>query len=397
VLLGPSGCGESTTLRLIAGLEQVTKGEILIGGKPIDRVSPHERNIAMVFQNDALYPHLSAFENIAFGLRMRYGGGWLTGYWKRLLRPARAAEWAVHRKSVPDQVRGAARLLGIERLLDRMPRQLSGGERQRVALGRALVRQPAVFLFDEPLSNLDAKLRWEIRSELKQLHRRLRVTMVYVTHDQAEALSLGDRIAVLDQGKLQQIGTPEQIYHSPVNQFVAGFVGLPPMNFCPGRLDICQNQVEFVAEPLRVRLTDGLVGGLVKDLGNRLPHGKRVVLGVRPADVSVHRPGAAPAPAAAGVITLVESSGDNSFVRVAIRGANRVSPEGSTTNRSCEGSTKSSELSFDEGSAVNEVSILSRVTGGNAFRVHDLVDLVFDDTRIHLFAMDGGRRLASFP
>ena len=214
-MLGPSGCGKSTILRLIAGLEQPTDGEIRLDSKRIDHLPPRDRDIAFVFQSYALYPHMSVFENLAFALRMRGAG----------------------QNEIEAKVRDAARLLEIDNLLDRRPQGLSGGQRQRVALGRAIVRQPKIFLFDEPLSNLDATLRATMRVELARLHRRLAATIVYVTHDQAEALTLGEKIIVLDQGKIQQIGTAAAIYHEPANTMVARFVGSPQMNLLEGRLD----------------------------------------------------------------------------------------------------------------------------------------------------------------
>ncbi len=208
VLLGPSGCGKTTLLRMIAGLEMPTAGEILIGGQVVNDLPPRARKIAMVFQSYALYPHLTVFDNIAFPLRAQ----------------------RVPREAIPAKVEWAASLFGIQPLLRRKPRELSGGERQRVALARALVREPAVFLFDEPLSNLDAKLRAAARDELKQFQRRIGTTTIYVTHDQVEAMGLGDRIAVMDRGKVRQVGTPEEVYEEPADTFVAGFLGSPPMN-----------------------------------------------------------------------------------------------------------------------------------------------------------------------
>ena len=208
VLVGPSGCGKSTLLRMVAGLEEVTSGEIRIGGRVVNDVAPRDRDVAMVFQNYALYPHMSVFENLAFGLKLR----------------------KVPRDEVRRRVETAAGALGIERYLERKPRELSGGERQRVALGRAMVREPKVFLFDEPLSNLDARLRVEMRAEIRRLHRRVGATMIYVTHDQVEAMTMGDRIAVLERGVLQQVADPHTLYTSPANTFVAGFIGTPPVN-----------------------------------------------------------------------------------------------------------------------------------------------------------------------
>jgi multiple sugar transport system ATP-binding protein len=212
VLVGPSGCGKSTTLRMIAGLESISAGDLSIGGRRVNELPAKDRDIAMVFQNYALYPHMTAYQNMAFALTLR----------------------KMSRTEVEGRVREAARVLDIERLLDRRPRQMSGGERQRVALGRALVRKPRVFLFDEPLSNLDAKLRVQMRREIARLHRQLRTTMIYVTHDQVEAMTLGDRIAVLHRGRLQQVDTPSELYSRPTNTFVASFIGTPPMNLIEG-------------------------------------------------------------------------------------------------------------------------------------------------------------------
>src|SRR5512146_2313598 len=215
VLVGPSGCGKSTTLRMIAGLEAVSSGQVRIGDRIVNDVPPKDRDIAMVFQNYALYPHMTVRENLAFGLKLR----------------------KLPRAEIGARVQHAASLLELDAILDRRPAQLSGGQRQRVAVGRAIVREPAVFLFDEPLSNLDAKLRVQMRREISSLHRRLGATMVYVTHDQTEAMTMGDRIVVMNAGHVQQIGTPMELYDHPVNMFVAGFIGSPAMNFVPGTVD----------------------------------------------------------------------------------------------------------------------------------------------------------------
>src|SRR4051812_33002736 len=215
VLVGPSGCGKSTTLRMIAGLEEVSGGEIYIGDRLVNQLAPADRDIAMVFQNYALYPHMSVYQNMAFGLKMR----------------------KTPKVEIQRRVREAAALLSIESLLDRRPRELSGGQRQRVALGRAIVREPKVFLFDEPLSNLDAKLRVQMRAEIARLHQRLKTTVVYVTHDQAEAMTLGNRIVLMERGVIQQVDTPMSIYQRPANQFVASFIGSPAMNFFSGEIE----------------------------------------------------------------------------------------------------------------------------------------------------------------
>ena len=211
VLVGPSGCGKSTTLRMIAGLEEISSGTITIGDRVVNHLPPKDRDIAMVFQNYALYPHMTVFENMAFGLRLRH----------------------VPKREIEQRVQEAAEILGLQEYLKRLPKQLSGGQRQRVAVGRAIVRKPKVFLFDEPLSNLDAKMRVEMRSEITRLHRRLKATMVYVTHDQVEAMTMSDRIVVMNNGVVQQVDQPMAVYRSPANRFVAGFIGTPPMNMLP--------------------------------------------------------------------------------------------------------------------------------------------------------------------
>src|SRR6478735_4613405 len=234
VFVGPSGCGKTTTLRMIAGLEAVTAGEIRIDDRVVNEVPPMDRDIAMVFQNYALYPHMSVASNLAFGLKMR----------------------KFEKSEIEKRINNAASILGIESLLQRKPRQLSGGQRQRVALGRAIVRDPKVFLFDEPLSNLDAKLRVQMRVELKKLHERLAVTSVYVTHDQVEAMTLGDRVVVMKDGLVQQVGEPLELYNTPANRFVAGFIGSPAMNFADGTLNGSNGKVWAEAPGLKIGLPE---------------------------------------------------------------------------------------------------------------------------------------------
>ncbi|MEO0649787.1 MAG: ATP-binding cassette domain-containing protein [Planctomycetota bacterium] len=264
VLVGPSGCGKSTTLRMIAGLEEISEGTLSIDGAVVNEVPPRDRDIAMVFQNYALYPHMTVRENLAFGLkRRRVHGSPLKRLTSSTYRDAARRE----DQSIAERVAAAAETLGIDHLLDRRPAALSGGQRQRVAVGRALVRDPKVFLFDEPLSNLDAKLRMETRTELKALHRQTGSTMVYVTHDQEEAMTLGDRLVVMREGLVQQCADPVTIYERPANRFVAGFVGTPTMNLIEGRLE----DGRFVSDALEV------------DLPSRRPLGTRpAVLGLRP-------------------------------------------------------------------------------------------------------------------
>src|SRR5690242_11894992 len=230
VLVGPSGCGKSTTLRMIAGLEEVTSGDIFIGGELVNDLPPKDRDIAMVFQNYALYPHMTAYENMSFGLRLR----------------------KFSKQEIRARVENAARILDITELLDRRPKALSGGQRQRVAMGRAIVRNPKVFLFDEPLSNLDAKLRVQMRTEIKRVHQKVKTTTVYVTHDQVEAMTLADRVVVMNNGRIEQVGAPQELYHNPKTRFVAGFIGSPAMNFLPCKLE--QNGVG-----LKVRVSDAIV------------------------------------------------------------------------------------------------------------------------------------------
>jgi len=257
VLVGPSGCGKSTTLRMVAGLEEASSGEIRIGDRVVNDVPPKDRDIAMVFQNYALYPHKTVYENMAFGLRLR----------------------KFPRTEIDERVHEAARVLGIGELLARRPKALSGGQRQRVALGRAIVRKPACFLLDEPLSNLDAKLRVEMRAELNRLHNRLQTTMIYVTHDQVEAMTLGDRIVVMKDGLVQQVGEPLTIYDKPKNRFVAGFIGTPPMNFMKGRVVVENGKTVFQESSANVPVPARLCGMLARY------NGKDVVMGVRPEDI----------------------------------------------------------------------------------------------------------------
>src|SRR5260221_6094766 len=227
VLVGPSGCGKSTTLRMIAGLEEITDGDIAIGGNIVNDVPPKDRDIAMVFQNYALYPHMNVYENMSFGLKLK----------------------KTPKQEIDQRVRQAAQILDITELLDRKPKQLSGGQRQRVAMGRAIVRDPKVVLFDEPLSNLDVELRVQMRTEIKKVHQKVRTTTVYVTHDQVEAMTLADRVVVMNHGKIEQVGAPNELYHAPRTQFVAGFIGSPAMNFLPARLQDKPGKMQ-------VRLTD---------------------------------------------------------------------------------------------------------------------------------------------
>ena len=257
VLVGPSGCGKSTTLRMIAGLEEITDGEIYIDGNIVNDIPPKDRDIAMVFQNYALYPHMTVYQNMAFGLKLR----------------------KYPKNEIDDRVQEAADILGIQDLLERKPKALSGGQRQRVAVGRAIVRKPKVFLFDEPLSNLDAKLRVQMRTEISKLHSRLEATMIYVTHDQMEAMTMGDRIVVMRDGRINQVDTPLQLYNDPVDQFVAGFIGSPSMNFLNGK--IVSDNGTLVFDEGNIKLP--LPASYAKDLQGHVD--QEVSFGIRPEDI----------------------------------------------------------------------------------------------------------------
>jgi len=260
VLVGPSGCGKTTVLRMAAGLEEVTEGKLYIGDRLVNDIAPKDRNIAMIFQNYALYPHMSVYDNMAFGLKLK----------------------KVPKAEIDRRVKEAANILNLEDMLQRLPKQLSGGQRQRVAVGRAVVREPAVFLMDEPLSNLDAKLRVQMRAFLQELSQKLKTTIVYVTHDQVEAMTLGHRMAVILNGQLQQVDIPLKVYGKPINKFVAGFIGSPSMNFVSGKLDKAGEHIFFDSEDFKIVIPKELDGTLEKYLG------QEVVFGIRPEDILSH-------------------------------------------------------------------------------------------------------------
>ena len=285
VLVGPSGCGKSTLLRMIAGLEHISSGQIRIGGTVVNQMPPKERDIAMVFQNYALYPHMTVRDNMAFSLA--------------LVKQSKAA--------IDDKVKRAAEILGLTTLLERYPRQLSGGQRQRVAMGRAIVRDPQVFLFDEPLSNLDAKLRVAMRTEIKELHQRLKTTSIYVTHDQIEAMTMGDQIVVMRDGYIEQTGSPLQLYDHPANLFVAGFIGSPAMNFLPGTLRRNAGATE-------IELADGT--RLPAPRGTAGDDGQKVVFGTRPEHLAL-----ANGSGIAAQVAVVEPTGADTFVSCRHHGA----------------------------------------------------------------------------
>lgn len=294
VLVGPSGCGKSTSLRLLAGLEEVTEGEIYIGDRLVNNVPAKDRDIAMVFQSYALYPHMSVFDNMAFALKLR----------------------KLRKEEIGERVQKAAEALDIAGLLDRKPKQLSGGQRQRVAVGRAIVREPAVFLMDEPLSNLDAKLRVEARAMLSRLHLSLGTTFIYVTHDQTEAMTMGQRIAVQRDGVLQQVDTPQNVYDHPANVFVAGFIGSPAMNFFDARLVGSKEEAHIETDAFRVRVPQDKASALAEHLG------KDVVFGIRPEDVHDKRfvPVDVSAASLVARVDVIEPMGSEKYLYLVVNG-----------------------------------------------------------------------------
>ncbi len=336
VLVGPSGCGKSTVLRLISGLEELTEGNIYIGDKLVNNIPSKDRNIAMVFQSYALYPHMTVHNNMAFGLSLR----------------------KVPKPDIERRVKEAARILGIEDLLKRKPRQLSGGQRQRVALGRAIVREPAAFLLDEPLSNLDAKLRVQTRTELSKLHQRLGTTFIYVTHDQIEAMTMASRIAVLDKGVLQQVGTPQELYDKPDNIFVAGFIGSPAMNF----FDV---MVTEDAEGLYLDMGSFRVPLPTPDAAILKPYsGKKLTFGIRPEDIHAKEylpTGISASAAITATVDVIEMMGNELFIYL-INGSNRF---------------------------------LARVDPRSKARPGQEMGLVFNMANLHAFDIDTGKAIAA--
>ncbi len=330
IFVGPSGCGKSTTLRMIAGLEDITSGDLYIGDKMVNDVEPKDRDIAMVFQNYALYPHMTVYDNMAFGLKLR----------------------KVPKDEIDRQVREAAKILDLESLLDRKPKALSGGQRQRVAMGRAIVRNPQVFLMDEPLSNLDAKLRGQMRVEITKLHQRLGTTIIYVTHDQTEAMTLGTRIVVMNAGVVQQVNTPEVLYDSPCNLFVAGFIGSPQMNFLDAVCKVNGDKAALIAGPSTIELPSEKAEKLI-DGGY---DGKNVILGVRPEDVHDEPEFLAKSP--------------NTVIEAPIRVYEMLGAE--------------ANLYFDYEGA----SMTARVDPKTSARNGDVVKFALDASRIHVFDKD---------
>ncbi len=323
VLVGPSGSGKSTILRLISGLEKVTSGEIWIEGKSVNEVAPKDRDVAMVFQNYALYPHMTIFDNIAFPLKLR----------------------KISRDEINIRVSEVAQLLGLQEMLQRKPATLSGGQRQRVALGRAIIRRPKIFLFDEPLSNLDAQLRTSLRAELLRLQKRLKATSVYVTHDQLEAMTLGDRVVVLKDGIAQQEGKPEELYHKPLNKFVAEFIGSPAMNFITGEIS---NNGEFVSSGLRIINPDSVPKNSC---------GRKILLGVRPEDVLITQNETKPSATAS--LEYWEPAGGESFLYLNL----------------------------------GQSRLVAKFSGDHQFVRGQIVNIFFNPAKLHWFDPQSGKRI----
>ncbi len=333
ILVGPSGCGKSTTLRMVAGLEEMTSGEIWIDDVLVNDVPPKDRDIAMVFQNYALYPHMSVYENMAFGLKLR----------------------KYPKEEIKQRVMEAAEILGIQELLERKPKQLSGGQRQRVAVGRAIVRKPKVFLFDEPLSNLDAKMRVQMRAEISKLHTRLQATMIYVTHDQTEAMGMGDRIVVMKDGLVQQIAEPITLYDKPRNKFVAGFIGSPAMNFIEGALVQRSNGVFFNEDNFQVKLPDEMVSHVGQYIG------QEIILGIRPEDIYDKAYATNPSPdnTITATVEVVEPLGGEAYIYL-------------TTGKT---------------------PFIARVDTHEQFEINTDIELVFDMSKSHLFDATTGETI----
>jgi multiple sugar transport system ATP-binding protein len=363
-LVGPSGSGKTTLLRLVAGLEQPTQGEIRIGGRSVNKVPARQRDVALVFQSYALYPHLSVARNLALALELRRG--WWSRQVSRLLASAKARQ---EHEEIDRRVQETARMLGIEELLARRPGELSGGQRQRVALGRALVRRPAVYLLDEPLSNVDARLRIELRRELKQLHRELAATMIYVTHDQEEALALGDRVAVLAQGRIEQVGAAEELYDRPGNRFVAEFLGVPETNFVAGSLAAVDGQVQFVGSGWSVALDKTTAAQVQRYLA------RPVVLALRPEDVRIE-PSAGGTGGVPGRVVEVQPLAGVALVRVGERRG--VSPP-------CE--------TAEAASSTASVTLVSRTSARARMAAGDLVSMHLDMRQANVFDPQTGENI----
>jgi multiple sugar transport system ATP-binding protein len=362
VLVGPSGCGKTTALRMVAGLEDISEGVLRIGERVVNHVAPKDRDIAMVFQSYALYPHLSVYENIAFGLRLK----------------------KVPKDEVDRRVKEAARILGLEPFLKRKPRALSGGQRQRVAMGRAIVRQPQAFLMDEPLSNLDAKLRVQMRAEIAKIQSDLGVTTVYVTHDQVEAMTMGDRVAVMRKGELQQVASPQELYDHPVNLFVGGFIGSPAMNMIEATLERANGALAAVAGSQRIELDPETVS---QRTGLKAYEGRKVILGIRPEDLE-DAALASDIPDTRrlkGRVLLREALGSELMVHFTIDATPAVTEDVRELQRDVGAEEMGPAAGFEEGAVM-----VGRFGSRSGVRVNDEADVAVDTRTVHFFDPDTG-------
>jgi multiple sugar transport system ATP-binding protein len=363
VLVGPSGCGKTTALRMVAGLEEISEGTLKIGERVVNDVPPRDRDIAMVFQSYALYPHLSVYDNIAFGLRLR----------------------KMPKSEIDQRVKEAARVLDLEQFLDKKPRALSGGQRQRVAMGRAIVRQPQAFLMDEPLSNLDAKLRVQMRAEISQLQNRLGVTTIYVTHDQVEAMTMGDRVAVMRKGALQQVDTPQGLYDQPVNLFVGGFIGSPAMNMIEATLERANGGLAAAIGDQRITLGDETVSARP---GLKAFEGKRVVLGIRPEDLedAELETDTPPDRRLKGEVALTEALGSEIVVHVKTAAKPAVTEDVRELAQDVGGESAVEQLEESSG----EATLVGRFGARSRVRTGEPVEIAVDTRALHFFDPETG-------
>jgi len=372
VLVGPSGCGKTTALRMVAGLEQISEGEIRIGEQVVNVIPPRDRDIAMVFQTYALYPHKSVYDNLAFPLRLR----------------------RLPKHEVDERVRHIARLLELEEQLRRRPRQLSGGQRQRVAMGRAIVREPRAFLMDEPLSNLDAKLRTQMRAEISLLHKELGVTTLYVTHDQVEAMTLGQRVAVLRKGELQQVAAPQELYDRPVNLFVAGFIGSPAMNFVEGEIERADGALAVKVGAHRLAV-DERESGLANGLGGYA--GRKLIVGIRPEhlDDAALSPALPPGRRLRGHVRLRESLGSESVVHFQIDAAPAVSPELLELSEEVDETALLGAL--DDQRRIRRTALVGRFSVASGVREDEDAEVAVMPGALRFFDAESGRRIGAEP
>jgi multiple sugar transport system ATP-binding protein len=361
VLVGPSGCGKTTALRMVAGLEDISEGLLKIGDRVVNQVAPRDRDIAMVFQSYALYPHLTVYDNIAFGLRLR----------------------KVPKREIDQRVKEAARILGLDPFLDRKPRALSGGQRQRVAMGRAIVRQPQAFLMDEPLSNLDAKLRVQMRAEISKIQTDLGTTTIYVTHDQVEAMTMGDRVAVMRKGELQQVDTPQNLYDHPVNLFVGGFIGSPAMNLVEAKLEGSDGDLTAAVGSQNVALGDAVSARP----GLKQYAGRQVILGIRPEDMedAELEPDAPPDQRLTGEVVLREALGSELMVHFNVDATPALTEDVRELARDV-----GADIEVEQTAGAGETTLVGRFGARSGVKVGDRAEVAVDTRSLHFFDLETG-------